>query len=108
MSSSSTGKRYCDLPGVQITPKAIPAPLLPLLEMAKEWAIVGDDALERAVRKAGKEKIRSVVKLATPLKSEIDRFAHESAGAKATPVPDEVVVFQMFGWSLKLLEFEAR
>ena len=108
MSSSSTGKRYCDLPGVNISLEAIPPALRPLLEDAKEWAIVGDNALERAVRKAGKDKIRAVVARSRPLLDKIDRFAHDSAGAKATPIPHEVVVFQIFGWSLKLLEVEAR
>jgi hypothetical protein len=108
MCASSTGKRYVDVPGVKITLANIPVGLQPLLGLAKEWAIVGDDALEEAIRKAGKKRIRACVDAAWPLKDEMFQFAYESNGAKATPVPDEVVVFQMFAWSLNRLEVEVR
>ena len=108
MTKSATGKRYIDLPGVQLNESDIPSPLLPLLEVAKEWAIVGDNALEKAIQKTEKQKIRTAVNLARPLKDNIEKFAFESNGASATPVPDEVVIFQMFAWSLKRLEVEVR
>ena len=106
MTQSATGKRYADLPDVRISESSIPAALLPILGVAKEWAIVGDDALERAIRKAGKEKVSSAVEIAWPLRAEIARFAYESQGAKTIPVPDEVVMFQMLGWSLNRLQTE--
>lgn len=46
------------------------------------------------------------MEIAWPLRAEIARFAYESQGAKTIPVPDEVVIFQMLGWSLNRLQTE--
>ena len=106
MTESATGKRYCDLPGVNIRISKIPADLRPVLKVAREWSIVGDNALERAIRKAGKRKICAVVELAWPLENEIFMFALKSKGAKAIPVPHEIVLFQIFSWNLRRLRVE--
>ena len=69
---------------------------------------MGDEALERAVRAASRDEIARAVEAARPLRDLIHDFAYRSAGALATPVPDEVVLFQMFAWSLQRLEVESR
>lgn len=96
MTQSATGKRYAELPDVTIRLKAIPRALLPLLKDAKRWAIVGETGVERAMRKASIDEMESVVARAEPLKEEIWQFAHESVGSRQTPIPDEVVLFQIF------------
>ena len=108
MSTSATGKRYIDLPGVTLNETAVPPALTPILGVVAEWAYVGDAALERKVRVTANKDIRTVVESARSLREEIYRFAFESPGTKAVPVPDEVVVFQMFWTSLQTLEAEIR
>jgi hypothetical protein len=105
---SSFANRYDQLPDVQIDPSRIPPQLQPLLPFARAWGIMGDDALERAVREASRDEILRAVEAARPLRDLIRDFAYRSAGASATPVPDEVVLFQMFAWSLQRLEVESR
>ena len=105
---SSSTKRYDQFPDVQIDPLRIPPQLQPLLPLARAWGIMGDDALEHAVRAASRDEIVRVVEAAHPVRDLIHDFAHRSAGASATPVPDEVVLFQMFAWSLQRLEVESR
>ena|SRR5688572_27113193 len=99
-------RRYGELPGVKLDQSQIPASLCPLLPFAKRWAILSDDGLEQAISEEGYEEIVKAVEAARPLKSAIHEFAYRSAGASATPVPDEVVLFQMFAWSLNRLEIE--
>src|SRR5262245_40276327 len=99
-------RRYDKLPDVTIDESRVPAPLRDLLPFARAWGILGDDALDRAIRQASPAEITRAVEAARPLKSAIQKFAYRSAGASATPVPDEVVLFQMFAWSLNRLELE--
>jgi len=98
--------RYTNLPGVLIDESRVPASLRPLLPIARDWGNLGDEALERAIGEASRETIAQAVEAALPMKDEIHDFAYRSAGAAATPVPDEVVLFQMFAWSLNRLEVE--
>jgi hypothetical protein len=100
--------RYDQLPHVRLDESRIPAPLCPLLPFARPWGILGDDALERAVRVASCDGIVRAVEAARPFKDAIHDFAYRSIGPSATPVPDEVVLFQMFAWSLNRLEVESR
>jgi ParB-like chromosome segregation protein Spo0J len=100
--------RYDRLPNVRIDEARVPAPLRELLPFARAWGICGEDALERAIRRASREQMLQVVHAARPVKAVLHDFAYESAGASATPVPDEVVLFQMFAWSLQHLEVEVR
>ena len=98
--------RYDQLPGVQIDERRIPASLRPLLPYARAWGILGDGELERAISAATWGDVIEAVEAARPLKEEIFQYAHRSAGAAATTVPDEVVLFQMFEWCLLRLESE--
>jgi len=100
--------RYDKLPNVKIDESRVPSKLRDLLPFARQWGILGDDALERAIRQAGRDEIRRAVKAASGLRKEIHAFAYESPGASATPIPDEVVLFQMFACSLRWLEVEAK
>ena len=74
----------------------IPRPLVPLLEDVKKWAIVGETGVERAIRKASLEEMEAVVARAEPLKEKAWKFAHESDDSRQIPIPDEVVLFQIF------------
>ena len=98
--------RYDKLPNVRIDESLVPAKLRELLPFARAWGILGDDALERAIRQASHDDIKRAVEASKPLKTAIHKFAYQSPGASATPVPDEVVLFQMFAWSLNRLEVE--
>lgn len=104
----SFSKRYDQLPGVQIDPTRIPSPLQEILPVVRTWAIMGDEALERAIRAAGRDEIVRAVQAVQSLKDAIHDFAYRSGGASATPIPDEVVLFQLFAWSLNRLEVECR
>jgi hypothetical protein len=108
MPPSATGKRYAELPDVRIRPEAIPRSLAPLLADAKQWAVVGEAGIERAIAKASLEEMAAVVARAEPLKAEAWQFAHESEGSRATPVPDEVVLFQIFLGVLRDLDSTVR
>ncbi len=108
MTKSATGKRYAELPGATIRLKVIPRALLPLLDDAKKWAIVGETGVDGAIRKASIEEMEAVVARAEPLKEELWKFAHESAGSRATPIPDEVVLFQIFRCVLQDLDSTVR
>jgi hypothetical protein len=105
-SPSSTNRRYHELPDVEISETNVPEKLRPLIPFAMQWGIVGDEALERLVRKASPENIARTLAAAMPLKDAISDFAFYSAEAAAIPVPDEVVLFQIFHWSLCRLETE--
>ena len=96
MTQSATGKRYAELPGVRIRLDAMPRSLAPLVKDAKKWAIVGETGVERAIRKASVEEMDGVVARAEPLKQEVWKFAYESVGSRQTPIPHEVVLFQIF------------
>jgi len=96
MKQSATGKRYAELPGVTLRLEEIPRLLVPLLEDAKKWAIVGETGVERAISKASLEEMEAVIARAETLKEEAWKFAHESDGSPQTPIPDEVVLFQIF------------
>ena len=100
--------RYDQLPGVTIDESSIPADLHALLPFARTWGIMGDAALEHAIRKASRDEIAQAVDAASPLIDSIHGFAYCSAGADASPVPDEVVLFQMFAWSLNRLRTASR
>ena len=108
MTRSATGKRYAELPDVKIRVEALPRTLSPLLEDAKKWAIVGETGVDRAIRKASIEEMEAVVARAEPLKEELWKFTHESAGSRATPIPDEVVLFQVFTCVLQDLDSTVR
>jgi hypothetical protein len=99
-------KRYDQLPGVTIEESRIPELLQPLIPYARAWGILGDDGLEWAIAHGSRNEMEEVVRVARPLKDAIHQYAYESAGASAIPVPDEVVLFQMFAWSLNRLEVE--
>jgi hypothetical protein len=103
-----SSKRYDQLPGVQIDPTRIPSPLQEILPVVRKWAIMGDGALEQAIRAANRDEIARAVQSTQSLKDAIHDFAYRSEGALATPIPDEVVLFQMFAWSLNRLEVECR
>jgi hypothetical protein len=96
MSPSATGKRYAELPGVKLRLDYIPRSLAPLVEDAKRWAIVGETGVERAIKKVSIEELESLIARAQPLKTEVWKFAHDSEGAHQTPIPDEVVLFQIY------------
>jgi hypothetical protein len=98
-------QRYDQLPNVKIDESRIPAPLRPLLPFARAWSISCDDALERAIRVAGHDEIARAVEAGIPMRDAIHDFAYRSAGASAIPVPDEVVLFQMFAASLERLRY---
>jgi hypothetical protein len=98
--------RYDQLPDVRIDESRIPPPLRSLIPLARAWGIAGDEALERAIRAASRDEIAAVVAASRGMKDAIHGFAYRSPGANATPVPDEVVLFQMFAWSLNRLEVE--
>jgi hypothetical protein len=104
MTESATGKLYAELPGVKIRKNLIPGLLHEILDDAKTWAIVGETGIEKAIKKATIEDMERVVSAARPIKDEIWRFAFESQGASQTPIPDEVVLFQIFVCVLGELE----
>src|SRR2546427_173597 len=104
MKQSATGKRYAELPGVTLRLEKIPRPLVPLLEDAKKWAIVGETGIEKAILKTRLEEMEGILSAALPLRDQIRNFAFESEGASQTPVPDEVVLFQMFSCVLQRIE----
>jgi hypothetical protein len=108
MKRSATGKRYVDLPGVALNEDRIPTSLRSILKYAREWALVGDSALDRQLSGTPKQKIRASVDAARPLFEQIYAFAFESPDAKAIPIPDEVVIFQMYWTSLQAMEAEIR
>jgi hypothetical protein len=96
MNRSSTGKRYAALQSVMLRLGKIPPSLVPLLDCAKQWPIVGETGVEREIRNASLEEMEMVVARAEPLKEEAWKFAHESEESRQTPIPDEVVLFQIF------------
>src|SRR5260370_28824129 len=104
MGQSSTGRRYAELPGVKIRTEKIPAALSQIIEDAKAWAIIGETGVEKAIRKIKLEEMEGLLSAALPLKEQIRIFALESEGASQTPVPDEVVLFQVFLWVLQRIE----
>jgi len=108
MKRSATGKRYAELPDVTLRLEVIPRPLLPLLEDAKKWAIVGETGVERAIKKASLEEMEAVIARAETLEDEAWKFAHESDGSRQTPIPDEVVLFQIFLSVLRSIDWTVR
>ena len=84
------------MPGVKLRPEYVPRLLGPLVEDARRWAIVGETGVERAIKKASIEELERVIARAQPLKKEVWKFAHDSEGAHQTPIPDEVVLFQIY------------
>ena len=98
-------RSYGELPNVKIDESRIPAPLRKLVPLAKVWSISCDDALDRAVRATSRDEITRVVHAALPLRDAIYDFAFESVGASAIPVPDEVVLFQIFVRTFEVLRF---
>jgi hypothetical protein len=53
--------RYDQLPNVRIDEALVPAPLRELLPFAKAWGICGEDALERAIRRASREQMLELI-----------------------------------------------
>jgi hypothetical protein len=108
MKQPATGKRYAELPGVTLRLEVIPPPLIPLLEDAKKWAIVGETGIERAISKASLEDMEALVARAKPLEEKAWKFAHESIGSRQIPIPDEVVLFQIFLGVLRTIDSTVR
>jgi len=103
-SHNTTSQRYWEAPGVEIKESCVPCKLRALLPLAQQWSMLGDDSLEEALRKCEPETVARTLRTAMPLKDTIAEFAFDSAGAAAIPVPDEVVLFQIFYWALCRLE----
>jgi hypothetical protein len=106
--ASLGNKRYWDLPGVVIDEANVPSKLRVLLPFAQQWSMIGDDALEHALKKYDARMIAETLRTAVPLKDAVASYAFESPGAAAIPVPDEVVLYQMFYWALCRLETETQ
>src|SRR3954464_14104128 len=105
---SSINRRYHELPEVEINEGNVPEKLRPLVPFARQWSIIGEEALERAIDQCARENIERTLAAAMPLKDAISDFAFYSPAAAAIPVPDEVVLFQIFHWSLCRLETDLR
>ena len=90
---SAISSRYAELKGVAINPANVPEALRPLIPYAKEWAI-GDD-VERSgyMASVSFELKEDFVTMVWPHMDAIESFC--SKHRNETPVPDEVVLFDM-------------
>ena len=85
---------YLNMRGVVIVEKKIPHGLRSLLPLAEEWCVLGDTELEKKVKNATTEKLRTVVDTCEPLFAELQEYC-SSCRDKIT-VPHEVALFQVF------------
>ena len=92
----SSTNRYDQLPNARIDSSRIPAPLQPLLPFARAWGIMGDDALERAVRAVSRDEIARVVEAARPVRDLIFDFAHRSVGVVREEEPLATYLWSSF------------
>lgn len=107
MGKSSTGKRYSELEDVLIDATRIPESFRSALGFISDWAIIGDNAVDKAIRGTPKQKLLECVDAIIPLEDQIHDFAFESPGAKLTPIPQEVVLCQIFLTAYANLKVEA-
>jgi hypothetical protein len=85
--------RYADIEGVVIDPGKVPERFRHLIDYAKFWSI-GDD-VERAdmMWLTPHEDLKGMALAVRPLDAEIWEWCEK--GRRQTPVPDEIVVFDM-------------
>ncbi len=85
--------RYSDIPEVTIDESKIPAEVLPLLPLAKEWSIGDDAELAAYIAEASEEKRRQFFEAFRPHFTALAKW-HQGL-ARLVPQPDELVLFDM-------------
>jgi len=85
--------RYSDIPEVVIDESKIPADVLPLLPLAREWSISDDVELEAYIAAASEQKKRAFFEAFRPHFPALAKWHSESA--HLVPQPDELVLFDM-------------
>src|SRR3954468_10802640 len=85
--------RYSDIPEVAIDESKIPAEVLPLLPLAKEWSISDDVELDAYITAASEQKRREFFEAFRPHFPALDKWHRELA--HLVPQPDELVLFDI-------------
>jgi len=85
--------RYSDIPEVAIDESKIPAEVLPLLPLAREWSISDDAELETYIAATSEQKKREFFEAFRPHFPALQKWHNESADL--VPQPDELVLFEI-------------
>lgn len=85
--------RYSDITEVTIDELKIPAVILPLLPLAREWSISDDVELEAYIAAASEQKRREFFEAFRPHFPALDEWHRKSA--HLVPQPDELVLFEI-------------
>jgi len=86
-------KRYCDLPNVNLDCSRIPVSLQPLYEVACRWGITCEEESYRWIEVCDKQTIQSFLTDFSRVLPYVESYIFDTV--HPTPVPDEVVLFQM-------------
>jgi hypothetical protein len=85
--------RYSDIPEVAIDESKIPAEVLTLLPLAREWSISDDVELEAYIAAASEQKRREFFEAFRPHFPSLAKWNRDSA--HLVPQPDELVLFDI-------------
>ena len=91
--ASEITSRYAELDGVSLDPDRIPEKLRHLLGLARVWAIGDDVERQRFLESVSMEEKKAFVDAVDPLQEELAAWSQERSSD--TPVPDEVVLYDM-------------
>jgi hypothetical protein len=85
--------KMADFDGLDVDPARVPPALRPALELGRRWAIGDDVQRSRATRRSSEDERRAILERLAPVWDEIERWCETRR--EQTPVPDEVVVFDL-------------